>query len=445
MNEKTYSTVSNTTSRRGFLAASAAGAGGAVIAGSSITRGTHASGSDTVRIALIGCGGRGTAAAVQALSTSSAHVKLVAMADAFENRLVRSIRAIRKRCPNQVDVPKERQFVGFDAYQKAIDAGVDVVLLTTPPGFRPVMFEAAIKAGKHVFMEKPVAVDAPGVRRVLSASKEADRKGLSVGVGFHFRHEKNHKQCVNMIHDGILGEIMYMRAYYNTGGLWVCPRKPGQTEMEYQINNWYYFNWLSGDHIVEQHVYTLETINWLKGEVHPVRANGMGGRQVRIGKNYGEIFDHHANEFDYPDGSKLFSQCRQMHGCWSSGFVDHAHGTKGRADMKNYKDCEIHLHGKPPKIFGPGSDGYQEEHDDLFASIVAGKPYNEAPYNATATMTAILGRMATYSGRVVTWDEAFNSDLSLGPERLAWDAEPPVKPGPDGIYPCAIPGITKAW
>jgi len=325
-----------------------------------------------------------------------------------------------------------------------LQCDVDVVFLTTPPGFRPGQFEAAVRAGKHVFMEKPVAVDAPGVRRILAASQKAKEKRLSVAVGFDYRHEPNHKDCIKMIHDGALGEILYTRAAYNNDGVWVRPRQSNQTEMQYQVRNWYYFNWLSGDHIVEQHVYTLETVNWLMGDIHPVQANGMGGRQVRIGKDYGEIFDHHFNEFEYPGGSRLFSQCRQIPNCWNSGYTAFAYGTKGHAVLANMWECAVYLRGKDVIKWPMREDGYQVEHDDLFASIVEGKPYNEAEFNATATMTAILGRMATYSGQVITWDQAFASELSLGPERLAWDADPPVRPGPDGIYPCAIPGVTKA-
>lgn len=433
-------------SRRGFLKTSGAAVGAGIAGSLSVARGAHAAGSDVIKIALVGGGGRGTAAAVQALSAATAKVRLVAIADAFRDRVDASLLAIRKNVEDQrkIDVPEERKFVGLDAYQKAIDCGVDAVLLVTPPGFRPAMFEAAVKAGKHVFMEKPTAVDAPGVRRVLAASKEADKKRLTVAVGFAFRHEPNHVECVKMIRDGAIGEITHMRALYCNAGVWVRPRRPGQTELEYQIRNWYYFNWLSGDHIVEQHQYSLHTVNWLKGEVHPVECHGMGGRQVRIGKDFGEIFDHHANEYLYPDGTRLSSFCRQIPGCWDSGFTAHAYGTKGHADLKNYVECALHAIGQSPKTWDKKWDAYQIEHDDLFASIVRGEPYNEAPFDADATMTAIMGRMATYSGRVVTWDEAMKSELRLGPDPVTWESEPPAKPGPDGIYPCPVPGVTNA-
>ena len=430
--------------RRDFLKRTS----GAAVAGAlGIARGAHAAGSDVIRIALVGCGGRGTAAAVQALSASTANVRLVAMADVFGDRLESSLATIQKRFAPQgsekVDVPKERQFVGLDAYQQAIACDVHAVLLVTPPGFRPMQFEAAVKAGRHVFMEKPVAVDAPGVRRILAASQEADKKKLSVAVGFTYRHEKNHIECVKRIQDGEIGEVTHMRALYCNAGVWVRPRKPGQSELEYQLRNWYYFTWLSGDHIVEQHQYTLHTINWLKGEMHPVECHGMGGRQVRIGKDYGEIFDHHANEYLYPDGSRLTSFCRHMPGCWDSGYTAHAYGTKGHADMKNVLECVLTLKGQPPTVWRHGPDPYQVEHNDLFGSIARSQPYNEAPFDAHATMTAILGRMATYSGKRITWEEAFDSNVSVGPEHVTWDTVPPAKPGVDGIYSCAIPGVTK--
>ncbi len=402
----------------------------------------NTAGNDEIKIALIGCGGRGSGAAVNALRTK-ANVKLVAMADAFQQRLDISLRALESRLGDKVDVPKERQFVGLDAYQNAIDCDVDMVLLCTPPGFRPAHFEAAVKADKHVFMEKPVAVDAPGVRRILAANQEAKKKGLAVAVGHHLRHETKHKEVIRRLQDGLIGDIHLMRAYFCSGGVWVRPRETAETEMHYQIRNWYYFTWLSGDHIVEQHVHDLDVINWLK-DGHPVRCNGMGGRQVRKGKDYGEIFDHHTVEFTYADGSKLMSLCRHIPGCWNS-FSEHAHGTKGRAEIEGHGRSVIHVDGKEPLQWERERDGHQVEHEDLFDALLAGRPYNEGDYGATSTMTAIMGRMATYSGKVVTWDEAINSDLDLSPKVLAFDAAPPVKSNPDGLYACAVPGATKAW
>ena len=402
----------------------------------------HAAGSDTFRIALVGCGGRGLGAAVNALSVS-ANVKLVAMADAFEQPLARAAKVLEAKMGDRVDVPPERRFVGLDAYRKAIDCDIDLVLLCTPPGFRPAHFAAAVEAGRHVFMEKPVAVDAPGVRRIQRVNEIAKQKRLAVAVGHHLRHEQKHREIVQRIQDGAIGEIMLMRAYFCSSGVWVRPREAGESEMHYQIRNWYYFTWLSGDHIVEQHVHDLDVMNWIKG-TPPVEAQGMGGREVRIGKDYGEIFDHHAVEFTYEDGTKMMSMSRHIPNCWNS-FSEHVHGTRGVAAIEGHGMSELRVHGRSPLRWKRTRDGHQVEHDDLFAALLGGKPYNEADYGATSTMTAILGRMATYSGQKVTWEEAIQSELSLGPRRLAFDAPAPVQPGEDGLYPCAVPGVTQAW
>ena len=421
-----------------------AAAGAALAGGLSLARSAHAQGSDVIKIALIGCGGRGTGAAINALNnTATSNVKLVAMADAFRGSLDNSLRSIQSRCPDRVDVPEDRKFVDLDGYQKAIDCGVDMVLLCTPPGFRPMQFEAAVKAGKHVFMEKPVAVDAPGIRRIMAANEEAKKKGLMVAVGHHLRHEVKHREVVSRLHDGAIGEIKLMRAYFNSGGVWVRPRRPDQTEMQYQVSNWYYFVWVCGDHIVEQHVHDLDVMNWIKND-HPVRANGMGGRQVRKGKDHGEIFDHHAVEFEYADGTKMYSFCRHIPGCWNS-FAEHARGTKGYADIQGHGRSDLYVDGQDPMRWERGPDGHQVEHDDLFAALLAGQPYNEGDYGASSSMTAIFGRMATYSGKPVDWETAINSNLDLSPKKYSWDAEAPVLPDENGFYACAMPGTTKAW
>jgi predicted dehydrogenase len=433
----------NSASRREFLKVSTvAAAGAAAFGGLSLARIAHAAGGDTVKIALIGCGGRGTGAAVNALSTK-ANVKLVAMADAFKDSLEGSLAAIQKECKDRVDVPEDRKFTGLDGYQKAIDCDVDLVLLCTPPGFRPMQFEAAVKAGKHVFMEKPVATDAPGVRRILAANATAQQKKLAVAVGHHLRHEQQYLDIVGRIHNGDIGELKYLRAYFNTGSLWVRPRRADQSEMQYQVRNWYYFTWLSGDHIVEQHVHDLDVGNWI-ANAHPIEAQGLGGRQVRVGKEVGEIFDHHAVEYTYANGVKMFSYCRQIPACWDS-FSQHATGTKGSADIVGHGNGSLHVTGQELKKWRRGPDGHQVEMDDLFAALAAGNPYNEVDRVVDSTTTAILGRMATYSGKVVTWDTAVNSQQDLTPKSLAWDAPPLVKPGPDGCYACAVPGVSKAW
>lgn len=425
-------------SRRHFLKTSTTAV--ALGAMASALPAVHAAGDDVIRIGLIGCGGRGTGAAQQALRTArgdlktAGPVKLVAMGDAFEDRLEGSLKNLSKEntVKDLLEVPKERQFVGFDAYQKVLESGVDLVILATPPGFRPIHLKAAIDAGKHVFMEKPVAVDAPGVRSVLESTRKAKEKGLNLSVGLQRRHQYPYIETIKKLQDGMIGDIVTCRAYWNGNSPWVRPRKPGQTEMEYQMRNWYYFNWLCGDHIVEQHIHNLDVINWLKNG-HPVGGQGMGGRQVRTGEEFGEIYDHHAVEFEYADGSRCFSYCRHIGGCWNS-VSEHCQGTKGHADISGER---IEVNGEQPwKYRGPTSNPYQQEHDDLFAAIRAGAPLSEGEYGALSTMTAIFGRMCTYSGKMLKWDDAINSNISLMPKDFSFDATPPTPS-------VAIPGVTK--
>jgi myo-inositol 2-dehydrogenase/D-chiro-inositol 1-dehydrogenase len=434
-------------SRRDFLRDSAAViAGGAMVGSLSFAKAAHAAGDETIKIALIGCGGRGSGAAKQALSTSGP-VKLIAMADVFQDRLDGSLRELMSQegVKDRIDVPDERKFVGFDAYQKALAAGPDLVILATPPGFRPFHFEAAVNAGKHVFMEKPVATDAPGVRRVLAAAQEAKKKNLGVGVGLQRRHQNIYLETIKRLQDGAIGDIVATRVYWNGSTPWVHKRaeldaKYGHklSEMEYQMRNWYYFTWICGDHIVEQHIHNMDVSNWLKN-AHPVKANGMGGCQVRKGPDYGETFDHHAVEFEYADGSRMYSQCRHIPGCWNS-VSEFAVGSKGTANAHG----QIKPHGSDGwRYRGPQPDPYQVEHDDLFASIRAGKPLNEGEWGATSTMTAIMGRMCTYGGKEVTWDEALNSKIELQPTEFSFNATPRSLPDANGLYPLAVPGLTK--
>jgi predicted dehydrogenase len=439
----------DSTSRRDFIKKSSMlVAGGAVIGGSlSIARAAHAFGSDTIKIGLVGCGGRGTAAANQALNTMkktdinpNGEVKLVAMADAFEDRLQASYRGIRGEHGNFVDVPKDRQFVGFDAYKHVIDSDIDLVILATSPGFRPLHFEYAVNAGKHVFMEKPVATDAAGVRRVLAANEVAKQKNLAVAVGLQRHHEERYVETMKRIWDGAIGDIVMARVYWNGGGVWVRNRQDGQTELEYQMRNWYYFNWLCGDHINEQHIHNLDVGNWLV-QGYPVECNGMGGREVRNGLDHGQIFDHHFCEYTYDNGVKMISQCRHIENAWSN-VSEHAHGTKGYADLSgkiyNSKNELIWKHD------GKG-DGHQVEHYDLFAALRRGEVPNEGEYGAKSTMTAILGRDATYSGKVVKWDDAINSQMALADfdSLKSMDDTAPVQPDENGRYPIPVPGKTK--
>jgi myo-inositol 2-dehydrogenase/D-chiro-inositol 1-dehydrogenase len=438
----------NESSRRQFMkGASAAVAGGIVLgANVQIARSAFVAGDDEIKIGLIGCGGRGTEAAMQALKTEG-KTTLWAMGDAFVDRVQGSLAGITGNIEDErrnndrlkdtkIDVPAERQFVGFDAYQKVIDSGVDLVILATTPGFRPIHFEAAVKAGKHVFAEKPVAVDAPGVRRFLAANEEAKKKNLLVAIGLQRHHQAPYLETIQRLKDGAIGDIQYTRVYWNGTPLWWKPREADMTEMQYQMRNWYYYVWLCGDHIVEQHIHNLDVSNWLR-DMHPVEAQGMGGRQVRTGKEFGQIYDHHCVEYTYPDGTKMFSQCRHMDRCASS-VSEHAHGTNGYADISGARIEP--KNGERWRFRGRGGNPYQVEHDDLFAAIRRGDVYNEGDFGAYSTMTAILGRMATYSGKIVKWDDALASTHDMSPKSYAFDAEPPVLPDEDGFYPVAEPG-----
>ncbi len=447
MNQPINQTGPGKVNRRTFLkTSSTAAAGGALLGALPVERfALGASPGDTLRLALIGCGGRGSQAANQALSTSGG-VKLVAMADVFKDQLEGSLNNLKKTQKEKVEVNEDTMFIGFDAYKHAI-ASADVVVLATPPGFRPLHFEEAVRQGKHVFMEKPVATDAPGVRRVLAAAEEAKKKNLKVAVGLQRHHHLAYLETLARLHDGAIGDIVAMRCYWNGNTPWVkfradLEKKYGRplTEMEYQMRNWYYFVWLCGDHICEQHIHNLDVINWVK-KGYPVRAHGMGGCEVRKGKDYGEIFDHHAVEFEYADGSRCFSQCRHILGCWND-VSEHLIGTKGTCHCEG-GDRHV-IRGENAWRFRKegAKDPYQQEHDDLFAAIRNDTPYSEAENGAKSTMTSILGRMATYSGKVIEWEKAIESQLDYFPKTLAWDAEPPVKPNADGMYQLPVPGKT---
>jgi predicted dehydrogenase len=429
--------------RRTFIRNTSLVAGG-IMAAPFVSGANYFSGaSDVIKIALIGCGGRGTGAATQALSTKQ-NVQLVAMADAFKDRLDDSYNNLLEALPDKKDriqVKDENKFVGFDAYKHAI-ALADVVILATPPGFRPIHFEEAINNNKQVFMEKPVATDPNGIQRVLAAAEKAKQKKLNVVVGLQRRYQTSYRDLIKRVEDGAIGDITSAQAWWNNDGVWVRPRKPGQTEMEYQMRNWYYFVWLCGDHITEQHIHNLDVINWAKNS-YPVRAQGMGGRQVRVGKEYGEIFDHHYVEFHYADGTILNSQCRHQKNTMSK--VDELLiGTKGKVfcDAANITD----LKGKVIYQFDKSKENqpYQNEHDELFDAIAKGEyKFWDAERGAKSTMTSILGRMATYSGEVVEWDKAINSGINIMPSAFSFDAAPPVKPEENGMYACATPGVTK--
>ena len=441
--------TNNKNGRRDFVKQSTLLAG-SLMAAPLISQANYFSGSDDViKVALIGCGGRGTGAAMQALLTKQ-NVRLVAMADAFRDRLDSCYKTLNSddisdwsggsgNIKNKIAVPEENKFVGFDAYKKAIPLA-DVVILTTPPGFRPIHFEEAVNQGKQIFMEKPVATDPAGIKRVLDAAQIAKQKKLNVVVGLQRHYQNSYRELFKK--KDLIGDITSAQAWWNNDGVWMHKRQYNQTEMEYQMRNWYYFVWLCGDHITEQHIHNLDVINWFKGG-YPVKAQGMGGRQVRKGKEYGEIFDHHFVEFQYADGSVLNSQCRHIPGTFAK--VDELLvGTKGKiqageANIVDHKGKVLFQFDKSKE-----NNPYQTEHDELFAAIAKGEyKFADAENGAYSTMTSILGRMATYSGQVIEWDKAINSGLDLHPKTYDWNALPPVLPNADGYYAVATPGVTK--
>lgn len=437
----------NLKTRREFLEASAKVAGTGMLLGTlPISMSAYAGAAGEIKVALVGCGGRGTGAAAQAIEADS-DVRLVAMADVFADRLENSFINLSKKYEGRgkVQVTDASKFTDFDGYKKAIDMA-DVVILTTPPGFRPLHFEYAVQQGKHVFMEKPVATDVVGIKRVLEAGKQARQKKLNVVVGLQRHYQKNYRTVENMLNEGSLGDIVSGQVYWNSAGVWTRPRKPAQTELEYQMLNWYYFTWICGDHILEQHIHNIDVANWYIG-ASPVSAQGMGGRQTRNGKDHGHIFDHHFVEFVYPEGQVISSQCRHQRGCMNR-VEEVFQTTKGqitvnsgnRSLIKGYNGQSI-LDYKGENDINP----YQQEHNELFAAIKAGEHrLDNTDYGAHSTMTAILGRMATYSGQQITWDEAMASDLKLVPDNLtSFSDEAPILPNANGVYPIAIPGKTR--
>ncbi len=410
---------------------------------------SYADENNTIPIALVGCGGRGTGAASQAMSTKGP-TKLVAMADVFQDRLQTSYRNLSKRFAKQVDVPPERQFLGMDAYRRAIDAVSPggLVILATPPAFRPIHLEYAVAKDCHVFMEKSFAVDAPGIRRVLKAGQEAARKNLKIAGGLMSRHYTPLEEAIQRIHDGAIGKVITCWAYREHGPVGFKPRRPGENELQHQIRNYSCFTWLNGSFILDWLIHNLDVCCWVKGD-WPVQAQGQGGRQVRQVPD--QLFDHYAVEYTFPDGTRLFAQGRHMSNCWGF-FGDVIHGTKGCAVLgegiphpRIYKDHDQ----SPDKLIwayeGPKVNAYQREHDLLFDAIRNDRPYNETERSAYAALVGIIGRMAAESGKMIQWDEAMNSNLQLAPglDHMTLDSDPPVKPDANGRYPIAMPGFTK--
>jgi predicted dehydrogenase len=404
-----------------------------VAASLTVPRSAHAAGSDVIRIGLVGCGGRGTGAAAQALQ-ADANTKLIAMTDAFEDRLQISIKSLQGRFGERVDVDGDHQFVGFDGYKRVIESDVDVVLLATPPHFRPMHLKAAIDAGKHVFAEKPVAVDAPGVRSVLETTELAMKKDVCIVSGLNSRYSHRLQELIDRIQDGAIGEIVALHTARYGGGVWVRPRQPEMTEMQYQMRNWYYFTWLSGDFNVEQFVHQLDQMAWVMNDQYPVRCYSTGGRQARTGPEYGHIYDHFSSVFEYEGGVRLFSTTRHQRGC-SSEYNTVILGTKGTASLSRRGmgiEGENAWQPSPDKE----KDSHQLEHDAFFDALRGGRVINNGDYMAKSTMMAIMARMSAYTGQSLTWEQAIGSQQNLAPSRYTWNAEPP----PAAV---AVPGLTK--
>jgi predicted dehydrogenase len=423
--------------RRDFLKTSSLAVGATLAGTFAVPRAVHAGVDQSVKIGLIGCGGRGTAAAENALHASPDNV-LIAVGDAFEDFAQASADKLRQNdaVRNQVKVDPDHVFAGFDAYKHVIDSGVDVVLLAEPPHFRPKHLAYAVENGKHAFVEKPIAVDAPGVRSVIDTCAKAEAKGLSIVSGLCWRYHPAVQETVRRItEDKAIGDVISIESVYNANTLWHRGDQPQWSRMEYQIRNWLYFNWLSGDHINEQAIHSLDKTAWVQGDAHPLKAFGTGGRQQRTGREFGDIFDHHTVFYEYPGGIRVSFMCRQQTNC--SSFVGEVvSGTKGKAYLPS--DCRIE--GENPWEFGKGNekkvDMYDLEHVALFNAIREGKPINNGQYMANSTMIAIMGRMCTYSGQALSWDECLKNEQQLGPAEYAWnDNVPPVK--------VAVPGKTK--
>jgi len=417
---------SNANTRRAFLKAT-----GTAVLAAGLARGVHAAGSDELRLGLVGCGGRGTGAAVQALQADDG-TRLVALADAFGDRLESSLKSLRNSpVADRVAVDADRRFVGFDACRQLVDSGVDVVLLAAPPHFRPRHLKLCIDAGKHVFAEKPVAVDAPGIRSVLATTEEARRKNLSIVSGLCWRYETGMQKTMEQIHAGRIGEITSLESTrYLQGVGKLAPRQPGWTDMEYQMRNWYYYTWLSGDFIVEQFVHELDKMAWAMDGEYPIRCYCTGGRQTRVEPEYGHVYDHFNAVFEYAGGARLYAGTRHQRGCDGVRF-DFARGTKGACELMKYT-----ITGENPWQWdGKRTVMHQLEHDAMYAAMRRGETINNGEYMARSTMMAILARMSAYTGKTLTWEQAMGSQEDLSPPRYDWDVplpEPPV----------AMPGAT---
>jgi predicted dehydrogenase len=418
--------------RRQFLRAGGALAAAGSTLPSALGATLKADSKETLSVGLVGCGGRGGGAAVNALRADP-NVKLVALGDAFPDFLTSKLGSLKAigDIADRIDVPEDRQFVGFDAYKGVIDS-CDVVLLATSPHFRPLHVEYAVEHGVHAFVEKPIATDAVGVRRVWAASEKAREKGLSISSGLCYRYQFAKQETFKRVHDGMIGDITALECTYNTGGLWHRGRKAEWSEMEYQMRNWLYFTWLSGDHIAEQHIHSLDKLAWAMQDDYPVKCTASGGRIVRTDEQWGNIYDHFNTVYEWGNGVKGFSSCRQWVGA-DANVSDFAYGTKGTAALQSHR---INTEGEKWRYRGEGPDDmYQNEHDALFAALRAGERIDNADYMCKSTMMAIMARMSAYTGKTVTWDQAWNSEMDLSPAAYEWGDVPMRSVAQPGITP----------
>lgn len=425
----------NSLTRRDFLMTSVKLA--ASFAAPELARSAHAAGADRIRVGLIGCGGRGTGAAIDALDADpGAH--LVAMADLFADWLAASLEKIKAHCPDRTSVDADHRFVGFDGYRHVIES-CDVVLIACASRFHPQYLRAAIDAGKHVFVEKPHGIDPVGVRVTQEACDLAQTKGLSVVSGLHNRFNLGVRETVQRIHDGDIGDVVSMEVNFLRGPYRLVERQPEWTEIEYQYRNWYHFSWLSGDDVVQSLVHSLDKASWVMREETPLTAHGFGGRSASFGPVYGDMFDHHSVIYDYASGPRLYGFCRTQKQCYEA-LSDYVFGTKGRASLLNYSirgEKNWDYAGTPPSP-------YKHEQSEFFAGIRAGRPLNSGRYMANSTMVAVLGQIVCYTGRQLGWKKAAMADFAYPPDGdIDFNTDPPVKPGPDGEYPVAVPGQTK--
>lgn len=422
-------------SRRAFLKTSAVGV--AAAGGLSIARGAHAAGIEEVKIGMIGCGGRCSGAASESLKAGP-YVKLAAMCDVFPDRAEGARKRLAKAFPKQVAVADDHVFVGFDGYKKVIDS-VDVVLIACASKFHPMYAEAALKAGKHVFVEKPHAIDPVGCRRMQAAADLAKQKGLSIVSGLQSRFHNGYKECVQRIHDGAIGDVVAMQVMFLRGPYQTVTRNPKYTETQYQFSNWYHFCWLSGDDVPQSLVHNMDRASWILKEEMPKWCFGLAGRSASFGEVYGDMFDHHTVVYEYASGTRIYAMCQTRNGCYGNS-GDIVMGTKGKCYLGGRIDGETKWQFK-----GPHNNPYETEQKALIDSVRSGKPINSGYHMANSTMACVTGQMACYMGRAVQFDEVAKSNFQFAPspDEASFETPPPVKPDATGNYPLPMPGITK--